>query len=726
MNRFPLFRAATFLLIASAPAALAQQFQLQPGLIPGTPRWSEGVAAADVENDGDYDLFFADGNGYDTPGAKQQNVLVINRLEVQPGLFADQSVARLGVSVSHAKMVISGDIQNDGLVDAVFCNAFYTDLPFLFVNQPGNPGFFQKEGVARGLTTSLSSASGQFGDLDNDGDLDLMLTDTGPAWLGAPGGRPRLYINNGLGFFTEDALKMNAALKIGHMGVQLVDIDNDFDLDFFGANRNFSGGKPHYLMLNDGSSSFADVSTLLPNTGGNVYEADVADLDGDSDLDIFFLSLSGFQEGYFRNRLIEDSALGFTASAPFGAHDDNEVSFLDFDNDGDLDVLLGSLQGPAEKLYRNDGNLALVQVAGAFTALVDPTLDVAVVDLNGDGAYDIVTSQGEGNQPQWANKVYANLGAPDTLPPVIVREEQLGSAPAAGPWIVRAHVTDQVLDDGISWVRGAAEYVVNAAPKAADLTIVDAALADAVVDVGTSVEFTNQTGLVIELAGTSPGFGLASGPLAPGASFTRAFVRPGVYTYTAGVFPGSEGVITVVGSTSAASTTYSGGGIHRFRFADIASGAGVELVYELSFADDPGNIAYSTPRRVDLTGACGFTLYGQGVSPVNDLVLVGSGSGAVGGLATLSVATSASGGFLALALAPAQLPLFGGVLLVDPSTTLGTPFVPAFAGVASTSFSIPAVPALAGVNLRFQAFAEDVTKPFGIALSNGVRLVVCP
>ena len=74
---------------------------------------------------------------------KRQNVLLINKLiELCALSFVDESVARLGAIVSHAKGVTTGDVDNDGWVDALFCNAFSTDVPFLYMNLgSASPGF---------------------------------------------------------------------------------------------------------------------------------------------------------------------------------------------------------------------------------------------------------------------------------------------------------------------------------------------------------------------------------------------------------------------------------------------------------------------------------------------------------------------------------------------------------------------------------------------------------
>src|SRR5688572_7317762 len=140
---FPLARnlmhrsfSVVFGLLSVSSLASAQQFQHQPGWLPGPARWSEGVEAADVDHDGDLDLFVADGEGFSSAGAKRQNLLVINKLvESGPGIFVDESVARLGTHLSNAKGVITGDVDGDGWVDAIFLNAFRTDLPSLYVNR---------------------------------------------------------------------------------------------------------------------------------------------------------------------------------------------------------------------------------------------------------------------------------------------------------------------------------------------------------------------------------------------------------------------------------------------------------------------------------------------------------------------------------------------------------------------------------------------------------------
>jgi hypothetical protein len=458
-------------LFLGTSTASAQQFSFS-GSLPGGFEWTEGVEAADVDQDGDADLFTANGEGLYNPSTQRQAGLIINQLEVGPGLFSDESVARLGVALSNGKNVNTADVDGDGWIDALYSNAFFTDPPFLFVNRgAAQPGFFDEEGAARGLTTAFSSAGASFGDVDNDGDLDLLIGDTGPVFNGPPGGRPQLYFNDGTGSFTQ-APALPTPLKVGHLDVDFVDIDLDWDLDIYSTNRGNSPGGIHHLLLNDGTGQFTDASSAIPNTSNNVYESDLADLDGDTDMDLFFLSLSGFNDGGMRNNVVETGSLSFSPAPPLGGDDDNEVAFIDYDMDGDLDVIIGSL-GPTEKLVRNNGG-SFTQLTTAISNVNDRTLDVAIVDLDNDADYDLVTVQGESSSATWDNKIYLNSGPVDDRAPVVQRLEELTDPSPAGPWVLRAQVKDEVHDDGRTWVTAQGTYRVDVGAVAGTPVTVDA------------------------------------------------------------------------------------------------------------------------------------------------------------------------------------------------------------------------------------------------------------
>jgi plastocyanin len=595
-----------------APGASAQQFQ-QATNFPGPNNWCEGVECADVDNDGDLDVFFAEGDGFSSAGPKRQNILLINKLIEQgtPWVFADESVARLGVHISNAKGVTTGDVNGDGWVDVLFVNAFFTDPPSLYINQgAANPGYFTLASATHGLTTAYSSGSAQFADIDDDGDLDLII---GDAYNNTPAAKPHLFFNDGLGNFTENAAALGAANKAGQMDVDWIDIDNDGDLDFFGTNKFTNTNGSQYLMLNDGTGHFTDVSTLIAVGSGGNYEAEAGDLDGDDDADLFFVSLVGFQEGAVRNNLV-GGTLSFTNQTALPTSvDDNEIALCDYDNDGDYDVLVGSL-GTHEYLYRNDGAFVFNNQSAQVQSIADSTLDCTFADLNNDGKYDILTAQGESGTFQ--NRFYRNTGTADTLPPVVLSHTGPATAPASGPVVVHARIRDQVLDDGVNYVTASGAYVIQTALQSDSVTINAGAFAPASlnVSVGTTVTWDNASGASQSVTSTTVPYTYDSGSIAPGGTYSFTFVSPGTYSYSS--TPGGfGGTIVVSGNASAAHATPSGGQIYRFRMDDTAGGMGVQLCYELRFRDWAGNVRVTDTRCIPLSAPGSAYCFGDGSLP---------------------------------------------------------------------------------------------------------------
>ncbi len=592
-----------------ASRASAQQFQ-QATNFPGPTSWCEGVECADVDNDGDLDVFFAEGDGYSSAGPKRQNILLINKLVEQstPWVFVDESVARLGVHTSNAKGVTTGDVNGDGWVDVLFVNAFFTDPPSLYINQgASNPGYFTLASATHGLTTAYSSGSAQFADIDDDGDLDLII---GDAYNNTPAAKPHLFFNDGLGNFTENAAALGAANKAGQMDVDWVDIDNDGDLDFFGTNKFTNTNGSQYLMLNDGTGHFSDVSTLIAVSSGGNYEAEAGDLDGDDDPDLFFVSLVGFQEGAVRNNL-SGGTLTFTNQAPLPtAVDDNEIALCDYDNDGDYDVLVGSLS-THEYLYRNDGAFSFSNQSTQVQSIFDSTLDCTFADLNNDGKYDLLTAQGESGVFQ--NRFYRNTGSADTLPPVVLSHTSPASAPASGPVVVHARIRDQVLDDGVNYVSASGAYVIETSPQSDAVTINPGAFAPANLSVaaGTTVTWTNASGAIQSVTSASAPYTYDSGSIAAGGTYSFTFVVPGTYDYSS--TPGGfGGTVVVSGTANAAHATYSGGQIYRFRMDDTAGGMGLQLCYELRFQDWAGNVRVTDTRCIPLEAPGAAYCFGDG------------------------------------------------------------------------------------------------------------------
>lgn len=464
----------SLLLLGLATQVAAQghppyQFQEQAGVLPGPSNlWTESVTAVDADEDGRWDVLFVHANGWAQPGdfAATGTFKLAPMLLLNTGtsggnpVFVDASTTYLPPTLlMHGKGASVADFDADGHEDLVLSEAFRAPQ-HLLMKQPDT--LVWNEEPARLPDFKINGFAPGVGDLDDDGDIDIVFSDAGPHTFSAPGGKAHLCINDGNGFFTEQAAWINASDKIGAQNAKIFDLDNDFDLDVI-----VDGKSPAtQVYFNNGQAHFTEDDTLVPlgGIGNATYETEWGDLDNDNDLDAAIMSLVFYSEGTGQNLLSETGTLAFTGATdtmaglpPGEFDDDNEFVFIDSDDDGDLDVITVSLQNPQDKLYVNSGAFGpgfLQFTAGeGFSpiAIKDSSLDMSVADFDGDGDYDAITGQGETSVFQ--KRYYRNSGPTDSQPPRIGRVEgspltiPLAAIPFGG--LVRhAWIQDSVWDDG--------------------------------------------------------------------------------------------------------------------------------------------------------------------------------------------------------------------------------------------------------------------------------------
>ncbi|MFM7298301.1 MAG: FG-GAP repeat domain-containing protein, partial [Planctomycetota bacterium] len=329
--------------------------------------------------------------------------------------------------------------------------------------QGGTQGFYTEQSAARwsglGVAGQSSIAANQvlpttgfidfscdcdFGDLDNDGDLDLVHSSYG----GAFGGNvpTRLFLNNGAGVFAEfnpsgfqlagqtiatgnpgiwcqgnqasnttNSTGTNCDVASSALDIDVGDIDGDYDLDILhGARQEVP--RMFRNLLSGTTLAFRDVtSATFPagySSGNGHYEQEMGDCDLDGDLDIYGLNWQvsvGFNDITLRN----DGAGTYSniqVLSGSGA-DDNEGDFLDYDNDGDLDLYVANFSGQ-DKLYRNNftgtGNFSHSDVTSTSMPTANNTaLDADCADLDQDGDTDVLVSNDSG-QPEYYFKNLLN------------------------------------------------------------------------------------------------------------------------------------------------------------------------------------------------------------------------------------------------------------------------------------------------------------------------------
>jgi hypothetical protein len=352
----------------------------------GRSGWASAVAVGDFDNDGFDDLFITYWG---------QNALYRNNGD---GTFTDVT-AKAGLLDARTRWG-SGctfvDYNRDGLLD--LCVANYLEFDFKSVPEPGMNTNCNWKGIPvhcgpRGLPpgsvslyhnngdgtfTDVTTASGMAkakgsyamtavaADFDNDGWPDIYVAcDSTTSFL---------FRNNHDGTFTESGLERGVALnedgmEQAGMGLGIGDFDLDGSLDIF---KTHFADDTSVLYRNDGKGNFDDLtvrSGLAVETRFVGWGAGMVDLDNDGHPDLFLVTGNVYPEieaklpqyplrtprMVFRNlgggkfeELIEEAGPGVAA-----AHCSRGCAFGDFDNDGDIDILVVNLNEPPS-LLRND------------------------------------------------------------------------------------------------------------------------------------------------------------------------------------------------------------------------------------------------------------------------------------------------------------------------------------------------------------------------------------
>jgi hypothetical protein len=215
-------------------------------------------------------------------------------------------------------------------------------------------------------------------DVDGDGDQDLLL---------AGSGQDRLLIADGNGGFIDRTDTHAPAEDRTTQDAEFVDVDADGYPDVVLGQE---GGWA--LWLNDGTGRFADASDRLPDPGNvEARKVRAADVDGDGDVDLFFAHVA-WQGRAGQDRLVLNDGTGrFGISDTIPAEQGTTVdaAFVDLDGDGALDLIradLGSIT-----VWENDGRGGFTDATARHFAepVMGPNVALEVADFDGDGVVDL-------------------------------------------------------------------------------------------------------------------------------------------------------------------------------------------------------------------------------------------------------------------------------------------------------------------------------------------------
>ncbi len=257
---------------------------------------------------------------------------------------------------------------------------------------PANPPLLAFEDIAPklGIHDRNGNGTAAWGDIDGDGDLDLVVAGSG-VFL-------RVYRNDGARF-----TDVTEAVGLGHVpsgySLNLVDYDNDGWPDLYLSLNGWSGPMPNRLYHND-HGRFTDVSQKSGAADpGSGFVSLWGDLDNDGWLD-FVVANGVLQEGsvtqiYHNNHdgtfTNVTKAAGLNEPPSYGAIG---IALGDYDQDGRLDLLINGNDTAPNRLYHNDGGLHFTEVA-AKAGVLQPRHNGFVCfffDYNNDGRPDILTT----------------------------------------------------------------------------------------------------------------------------------------------------------------------------------------------------------------------------------------------------------------------------------------------------------------------------------------------
>ncbi len=294
------------------------------------------------------------------------------------------------------------DVDNDGDMDVLLMGRVYSAsfrITKLYLND-GKGNYLEVQNTP---FTGIDQGACEFADIDGDGDQDLLI-------MGNTGSNPfritRLYRNNGSGIFTLVNNTPFVGLIEGDISFGDIDGDNDLDL-FITGGTFFGGGATSALYTNDGNGNFSTVS----NTGIEDFFAAAhtfADIDGDNDLDLI---IGGATQSAYRTRVYKNDGNGifsiFNAGFLVGIHY-GDVDVADLDGDGDLDLMtIGSTNNsPVCISYLNNGNGVFTQKSNPFQGMVYSNL--SFLDFDSDGDLDVLVI---GNYISNTTKLYRNNGS---------------------------------------------------------------------------------------------------------------------------------------------------------------------------------------------------------------------------------------------------------------------------------------------------------------------------
>jgi len=388
--------------LGAASHSQAQTFTDQAASVLGNANHnSRSASLADIDDDGDLDLFFQ--------GSSGSQVLYRNNVIGTGSMTFTDISGNMGSGLGSSWSAAWGDYNGDGAIDVFVGQSNFGATGDVMLND--GAGNFTNTSAATGLDDPGFHQNPAWVDVDMDNDLDLVIGMEGPE-------EHEIYQQISPGNFVP--VGGAAGIQIPYDGVNhgkgyglaIGDTDGDGDMDMY-ISTCIAGGN---IRNNFYENQFAQTGTLsyidIADTNGtqympNSYGAEFLDLDDDGDLDLFVVGADNQDSKIYRNDggnqfTDVDTILGHDL-LPNNGGDLNGGKAVDYDNDGDLDLFMHDhkpLGGEdvARKLFRNDGNWNFtdVTVAEGLNEVNQGSYDSPWADIDRDGDQDLIATTDSG------------------------------------------------------------------------------------------------------------------------------------------------------------------------------------------------------------------------------------------------------------------------------------------------------------------------------------------
>jgi len=319
----------------------------------------------DFDNDGDLDIVVT---------GRDETSVVVSKIYRNDGngVFTDTNA---GLEDVYRSSVAWGDYDNDGDLDILLTGIDETSVGVSKIYSNDGNGVFTD--INAGLTGVSYSSSG-WGDYDNDGDPDIILTGRDETTVGVS----KIYRNDA-GVFTD----IYAGLEgVSNSSATWGDYDSDGDLDIVIAGYNGSV-RTAKIYRNDGNGVFTDIEAGL--IGIQRGTATWGDHDNDGDLDLIITGMSDSYGNIFKIYR-NDAGVFIDIGAGLPGSVDNQAVWGDYDNDGDLDILMSN-NGESAEVYRN--NSGVQNSVPSKPALLSADLEKSLLKFSINPGLDTETPQ---------------------------------------------------------------------------------------------------------------------------------------------------------------------------------------------------------------------------------------------------------------------------------------------------------------------------------------------